>query len=74
VESLMASDYTIDMSMFKDFLDIPKVEGWSGQDIHNLIENVHDDYNYHFKKRRSDPDRVVYFRDLLSYLIKTYGH
>ena len=44
----MATDYTVDMSIFKDFLDIPKVEGWSGQDIHNLIETVEDDYNFHF--------------------------
>jgi|TARA_R100000231_G_scaffold25969_1_gene23554 hypothetical protein len=68
------NNYTLDMALFKDFLDIPKVEGWSGQDIYNLIENVHDDYNFYLAKKRSDPDRVIYYRDLLTYLIKTYGH
>ena len=68
------TSYTIDMSLYKEFLDIPKMDGWSGQDIHKLIENVEDDYNYHFKRRRTDPDRVIYYRDLLTYLVKTYVH
>ena len=68
------TSYTIDMSLYKDFLDIPKMQGWSGQAIHELLEEVEDDYNYYYKKRRKDPAGVIYYRDLLTYLVKTYGH
>ena len=46
---------------------------WSGQEINNLISDVHEDYEI-FTKQRANPSIVLHYRDLLSYLIKTYGH
>ena len=45
----------------------------SGEDIHQVIDGVHIDYE-HYKKSRADIDQTIYYRDLLSFLIKTYGH
>ena len=45
----------------------------SVQDIHNVIDGVHLDYE-HYKKSRANIDQTIYYRDLLSFLIKTYGH
>jgi hypothetical protein len=46
---------------------------WSGQQISELIEDVYDDYNYYLKTRES-PEITLYYRDLLAYLVKNYGH
>jgi hypothetical protein len=46
---------------------------WSGQEITNLISDVHEDYT-NFSKQRANPTIILHYRDLLSYLIKTYGH
>ena len=46
---------------------------WSGQQISELIEDVYDDYNFYLKTRES-PEITLYYRDLLSYIIKNYGH
>ena len=46
---------------------------WSGQEITNLISDVYEDYET-FTKQRANPSVVLHYRDLLSYLIKTYGH
>jgi hypothetical protein len=46
---------------------------WSGQQISELIEDVYDDYNYYLKTRES-PQITLYYRDLLAYLVKNYGH
>ena len=46
---------------------------WSGQQISELIEDVYDDYNYYLKTRES-PEITLYYRDLLTYLVKNYGH
>ncbi len=45
----------------------------SGEDIHEVIDGVHIDYEKCIKTRR-DIDDTIYYRDLLSFLIKTYGH
>ena len=47
--------------------------GWSGHDITDLLSGVYEDY-ITFERLRKNPALVVYYRDLLSYLIKTYGH
>ena len=44
-----------------------------GEDIHAVIDGVHIDYEHH-KKSRDNIDQTIYYRDLLSFLIKTYGH
>jgi hypothetical protein len=46
---------------------------WSGQQISELIEDVYDDYNFYLKTRES-PEITLYYRDLLAYLVKNYGH
>lgn len=45
----------------------------SGQQWTDLIEDVHDDY-LHFLKTRESHELIIYYRDLLSYLVKNYGH
>ena len=56
---------------FEDFVLSGKQ--WSGQQISELIEDVYDDYNYYLKTRES-PEITLYYRDLLAYLVKNYGH
>lgn len=46
---------------------------WSGHEITKLISDIHEDYE-NFTKQRANPTIVLHYRDLLSYLIKTYGH
>lgn len=46
---------------------------WSGQDVTDLLSGVYDDYKT-YEKIKTNPTLVVYYRDLLSYLVKTYGH
>ena len=56
---------------FEEF--VLKGKQWSGQQISELIEDVYDDYNYYLKTRES-PEITLYYRDLLAYLVKNYGH
>ncbi len=61
-------------SMARDtFLKEPDQPKHNGQDIHEVIDGVHIDYE-HYKKSRASIDQTIYYRDLLSFLIKTYGH
>jgi len=46
---------------------------WSGQEITKLISDIHEDYEIS-TKQRANPNITLHYRDLLSYLIKTYGH
>jgi len=48
-------------------------EHWTGQQMTNLLSGVHEDY-IAFERLKQNPKIVLYYRDLLSYLIKTYGH
>jgi uncharacterized protein YozE (UPF0346 family) len=56
---------------FEEF--VLKGKQWSGQQISELIEDVYDDYNFYLKTRES-PEITLYYRDLLAYLVKNYGH
>jgi len=61
-------------SMARDiFHKVPEQEKHSGEDIHSVINGVHLDYE-RAKKDRSEIEKTISFRDLLSFLIKTYGH
>jgi len=71
VEKLINKLYTIVMSL-KDHL-IPGSEKHSGEDIHKVIDDVHMDYEDCRTKRRN-VELTIYYRDLLSFLIKNYGH
>jgi len=46
---------------------------WSGQEVTDLLSGVYDDYRT-YEKIKTNPTLVAYYRDLLSYLVKTYGH
>lgn len=46
---------------------------WSGHEITKLISDIHEDYES-YTKQRANPNITLHYRDLLSYLIKTYGH
>ena len=67
------SNYNSKMSSKDIFIKDPMVERRSGEDIHAVIDSVHIDYEA-AKKSRYNIDGTIYYRDLLSFLIKTYGH
>jgi hypothetical protein len=65
-------DYNMRMTdRFEEF--VLNGKQWSGQQISELIEDVYDDYNFYLKTRES-PEITLYYRDLLAYLVKNYGH
>jgi hypothetical protein len=72
VEKLINSAYNQCMQKFNSLENLRQGHG-SGQHITDLIEDVYDDYQY-FLKTRKDPELILYYRDLLSYLVKNYGH
>ncbi len=72
MEKLKNRDYNMRMTdRFEEF--VLKGKQWSGQQISELIEDVYDDYNFYLKTRES-PEITLYYRDLLAYLVKNYGH
>jgi hypothetical protein len=66
------NDYNIKMNDRFDEFVLNKKQ-WSGQQISELIEDVYDDYKFYLKTRES-PEITLYYRDLLAYLVKNYGH
>jgi hypothetical protein len=72
VEKVKNKDYNMRMTdRFEEF--VLNGKQWSGQQISELIEDVYDDYNFYLKTRES-PEITLYYRDLLAYLVKNYGH
>lgn len=72
MEKLKNRDYNMRMTdRFEEF--VLNGKQWSGQQISELIEDVYDDYNFYLKTRES-PEITLYYRDLLAYLVKNYGH
>jgi hypothetical protein len=67
------SNYNTKMSSRDIFIKEPLVEKHSGEDIHAVINSVHLDYES-ARKSRYNIEGAIYYRDLLSFLIKTYGH
>ncbi len=60
-------------SMYEDLITIPKQEHWSGAQIHQLITDVQKQAE--FTSQFNLPMEVSqHYRDLLTRLIKTYGH
>jgi len=49
------------------------VEHLSGQELTNFISVVHEEFKI-ATNAKEPPYITLYYRDLLSYLIKTYGH
>lgn len=71
VVKMTRSSYNIRMRDI--FIKEPNQSRHSGEDIHSIIDGVHKDYD-RSKKDRRDIEGTIYYRDLLSFLIKTYGH
>ena len=65
------SRYTNTMSL-KDHL-LPQSEKYQGEDIHKVIDDVYTDYE-DSRTKRKNIELTIYYRDLLSFLIKNYGH
>ena len=74
VVKIVINSYNKKMATFRDiFIKEPNQGKHSGEDIHAVIDSVHKDYDK-CKKFRADIEGTIYYRDLLSFLIKTYGH
>jgi Mg2+/Co2+ transporter CorC len=73
VEKMTISSYNNTMAYRDIFIKETNQDRHSGEDIHAVIDSVHKDYDKS-KKYRSDIEGTIYYRDLLSFLIKTYGH
>ena len=72
MEKMIQNHYNLKMArdVFLKHDDQPR---HSGEDIHQIIDGVHIDYEKS-KKSRRDVEGTIYYRDLLSFLVKTYGH
>ena len=56
-----------------NLLTIPRKEKWSGAQIHNMLEDVEKQYQV-ASGLNIAPEVKTQYRDLLTDLIKTYGH
>jgi hypothetical protein len=63
---MQISNYSNDMDILGPFI---KDEKHNGEDIHKVINNVHLDYEA-ARLKRKDIELTIYYRDLLSFLIK----
>ena len=70
---MQTSNYNDSMYEEVDLITIPKQEHWSGAQIHQLITDV--EKQAELTSQLNLPMEVSqHYRDLLSRLIKTYGH
>jgi hypothetical protein len=71
--------YTIPMSKFEDnfsddFKDFDmKISLASRQEINELMHEIYDDVEF-LKESYAPPKLIRYYHELLSRLVKTYGH
>jgi len=73
VVKMQTSNYNDSMYEEVDLITIPKQEHWSGAQIHQLITDV--EKQVELTSRFNIPQEVSqHYRDLLTRLIKTYGH
>ena len=73
VVKMMISSYNNIMAYRDIFFKETNQEKHTGEDIHAVIASEHKDYDKS-RKFRGDIEGTIYYRDLLSFLIKTYGH
>ena len=68
-------NYNEDIMFFDDMemLTIPKKEHWTGAQIHQLIDDIQKQYEL-TSQLNLPMEASTHYRDLLSRLIKTYGH
>jgi len=73
VVKMQTSNYNDSMYEEVDLITIPKQEHWSGAQIHQLITDV--EKQAELTSQLNLPMEVSqHYRDLLTRLIKTYGH
>jgi|TARA_E500000318_G_scaffold82724_1_gene78207 hypothetical protein len=57
----------------KEILEIPRKNNWDGAEITNFLNDVY--LQYEFASRMDFPKNMEkYYSDILSQLIKNYGH
>ena len=73
---MRTSNYNIEDMLFDDEIDmvtLPKKEHWSGAQIYHFIDDIQKQYE--LTSRLDLPmEASAHYRDLLTRLIKTYGH
>ena len=70
------SNYNIDDMLFDDEIDmvtLPKKEQWSGAQIYHFIDDIQKQYEL-TSQLDLPMEASAHYRDLLTRLIKTYGH
>jgi hypothetical protein len=72
VEKQLNKTYNMSMDILDKFIRADETR-FTGQSISDLINGVYEEYEY-FKTSKAQPEVVIYYRDLLTYLVKTYGH
>ena len=75
VAKMHISNYNEDI-MFYDEMDmvgLPKQESWSGAQIYHFIDDIQKQYEL-TSQLNLPMEASAHYRDLLSKLIKTYGH
>ena len=68
-------NYNEDIMFYDDIemLTIPKKEHWTGAQIHQLIDDIQKQYEL-TSQLNLPMEASTHYRDLLSRLIKAYGH
>lgn len=54
-------------------VDITEIRHLYGHEKTQFINYIHEDYE-HCLRKKQHPDLIKYYRDVLTKLIKTYGH
>ena len=75
VAKMHISNYNEDIMYYDemDMVDLPKQERWSGAQIYHFIDDVQKQYEL-TSQLNLPMEASAHYRDLLSKLIKTYGH
>ena len=68
-------NYNRDIMFYEesDLVSIPKKEHWSGAQIHHFIDDIQKQYEL-TSQLNLPMEASTHYRDLLTRLIKTYGH
>jgi|TARA_R100001244_G_scaffold49314_1_gene43645 hypothetical protein len=69
------SNYNEDIMFYDelDMLTLPKKERWSGAQIYHFIDDIQKQYEL-TSQLNLPMEASTHYRDLLTRLIKTYGH
>jgi len=72
---MQTSNYNEDIMFYDelDMLTLPKKERWSGAQIYHFIDDIQKQYEL-TSQLNLPMEASTHYRDLLTRLIKTYGH